>query len=175
MMVGMRPWTKYTAAMAELRRTSAPLASTARSLLLIWFLVTARYFSASLGRSISLTAIHQLRGDNLVENRHIRGDSEHLLAQFELFYGLSGHVIHCCRGHFGYLIPCFLIVSRPPLAPGTEPFISSRLRSGSACTTCNFLAVTRSLPIRPAMRVPFKTRPGVVPEPIEPGARVRSD
>ena len=27
----------------------------------------------------------------------------------------------------------------------------------------------------PAMRVPLNTRPGVVPEPIEPGARWRSD
>src|SRR5437588_5344809 len=132
MMVRMRFWAKYYTAMTELRRAGTPLASTTRPLLLIWFSVTARYLSASFGRSIALTAIHQLCGDNLVENRHIGGDSEHLLAQFELFYGLSGHVIHCSRGHFGYLIICFLIMSKPLLAPGTEPLISTRLRSGSA-------------------------------------------
>src|SRR5213082_231357 len=121
-MIGMRPGTKYDSAMAELWCASTSLACAACSLLPVWFLVTARYFSTSLGRSIALTAIHQLCGDNLVENRHIGGNSEHLLAQFELFYGLSGHVIHCSRRHFGYLITCFLIMSNPPLAPGTEPF-----------------------------------------------------
>src|SRR5438034_699294 len=103
MMVRMRLRAKYCTAMAELGRAGTSLASTARSLLLIWFFATARYFSASFCRSIALTAIHQLRSHNLVENRHIGGDSEHLLAQFELFNGLSGHVIHCSRGHFGYL------------------------------------------------------------------------
>src|SRR5881227_396772 len=113
----MRPGAKYASTMAELRCASTSLAGASRSLLPVWFPTTARYLSTSLGRSIALTAIHQLRGDNLVENRHIGGDSEHLLAQFELFYGLSGHVIHCSRGHFGYLITCFLIMSKPPLAP----------------------------------------------------------
>src|SRR5437588_6276585 len=132
MMVTMRLWAKYDATMAELCCARTSLARPARSLLLVWFLVTARYFSTSLGRSIALTTIDQLCGDNLVENRHIGCNSEHLLAQFELFYGLTGHVIHCSRGHFGYLITCFLIMSKPPLAPGTEPLTSSRLRSGSA-------------------------------------------
>src|SRR5215469_3721500 len=132
MMVSMRLWTKYCATMTELWSACAALAGTPRSFLLIWLSTSARYFTARLRRSVSLTAIHQLRGDNLVENRHVRGDSEHLLAQFELSYGLSGHVIHCSRGHFGYLFACFLIMSRPPLAPGTDPLTRSRLRSGSA-------------------------------------------
>src|SRR6266699_6204754 len=109
MMISMRLWAKDNSAMAELWSASAPLSRTACSLLFIGFLVAARYFTASLRRSISLTAIHQLRGDNLVENRHIGGDSEHLLAQFELFYGLSGHVIHCSCGHCGYLIHHMLL------------------------------------------------------------------
>src|SRR5712692_3450332 len=104
MMIRMRLWAKYSTTMAELRRACAPLSRTTCSLLFIGLLVAARYFTASLRRSISLTAIHQLCGDNLVENRHIRGHSEHLLAQLELFYGLSGHVIHCSCGHCGYLI-----------------------------------------------------------------------
>src|SRR2546427_4882714 len=132
MMVFTRLGTKYSSAMTELRCAGASLSSAACSFLLIRLSAAARYLTASLRRSIPLTAIHQLRGDNLVENRHVGGNSKHLLAQFELFYGLSGHVIHCSRGHFGYLITCFLIMSNPPLAPGTEPLTTSRLRSGSA-------------------------------------------
>src|SRR5258708_233722 len=131
-MVGMWPRTKYDTTMAERGRTCPSLAGAPCSFLLIRFFIPARSLSASFCRSIALPTIHQLCGHNLGETRHIRGDSEHLLAQFELFYGLSGHVIHCSRGHFGYLITCFLIVSKPPLAPGTEPFTTSRLRSGSA-------------------------------------------
>src|SRR5438270_11899177 len=117
-MVTMRLWAKYGATMAELRCASTSLAGPTRSLLLVWFLVTTRYFSTSLGRSIALTAIHQLCGDNLVENRHIGGGSEHLLAQFELFYGLSGHVIHCSRGHFGHL-PHHMLLNHEQTAIGT--------------------------------------------------------
>src|SRR5436309_9951264 len=101
MMVGMWFWPKYATAVAELWCASTSLTSTARSFLPVWFFVTARYLSASLGRSIALTTIHQLCGDNLMENRHIGGHSEHLLAQFELIYGFSSHVIHCSRGHYG--------------------------------------------------------------------------
>src|SRR5256714_14625793 len=100
----MRPGTKYGSAMAELWCASTSLAGASRSLLPVWFLTTTRYFSTSLGRSIALTAIHQLCSDNLVENRHIGGESENLPAQFELLYGLSGPVYHCSRGHFGYLL-----------------------------------------------------------------------
>ena len=38
-----------------------------------------------------------------------------------------------------------------------------------------FLTVTRALPMWPAMRVPLNTLPGVVPPPIEPGARCESE
>src|SRR6266852_6268021 len=105
MMVLMWFWAKYRAAMTELGGTGAALASAACAFLLIWLFATARYFTASLRRSSALAAIHQLCSDDLVENRLVRGDSEHLLAQFELFYGLSGHVIHCSCGHCVYLIP----------------------------------------------------------------------
>src|SRR5437762_11032457 len=131
MMIRVRPGTPYHTAMTELRCAGAPLAGMTRSLLSVGLFISARHFGASLGRSITLTTIHQLRGDHLVENRHMGGNSEHLFAQFELIYGLSGHVIHCSRGHCGYLFTCFLIMSKPPLAPGTEPLTNSRLRSGS--------------------------------------------
>ena len=116
----------------EEHRRGATLTGATCTFLFIGFFTPARYLTASFGRSIALTAIHQLCGDNLVEDRHIRDDSEHLLAQFELFYGFTSHVIHCSRGHCGYLITCFLITSRLPFAPGTDPLTSSRLRSGSA-------------------------------------------
>src|SRR5579863_6093022 len=175
MVIGMWLRAKNDTTMTKLRSAGTTLTGATGSLLLIWLFISARYLSTSLGRSIALTAIHQLRGDNLMKNCHIGGDSKHLLAQFELLYGLTGLVINCSRRHFGYLITCFFTISNPPLAPGTDPFTRSRFRSGSASITCNFIAVTRAWPICPAMRVPFRTRPGVVPEPMEPGARVRSD
>src|ERR1051326_9037626 len=46
---------------------------------------------------VPLATIHQLGRYNLMENRHIGGNSEHLLAQFELIYGLTGHVIQIGR------------------------------------------------------------------------------
>src|SRR5947209_16354570 len=126
------PWTKDNTTMTELWGAGTALPSTTRAFLFVWLFATTRYFTASFCRSISLTAIHQLCCNNLVENRNIGGNSEHLLAQFEAFNGLSGHVIHCSRRHLGYLITCFLIMSNPPLAPGTEPFTTSKLRSVSA-------------------------------------------
>ena len=43
--------------------------------------------------------------------------------------------------------------------------------STSTACTVTFWVVTVSLPIRPAMRMPLKTRPGVAQAPIEPGLR----
>ena len=60
-------------------------------------------------------------------------------------------------------------------APGMPPFTISRLRSASTRTTSSPLLVTRRLPICPAIFSPLKTLPGVVPPPMEPGARERSD
>src|SRR5258708_23665984 len=115
MMIGMRSWTPYDTTMPELWRASTSLASSPRSFLPVGFLATARYFTGSLCRSIALPAIYQLCRDNLVQDRYVRNNSEHLLAQFELFYGLSGHIINFSRGHRRYLFTCFLIMSKPPL------------------------------------------------------------
>jgi hypothetical protein len=52
--------------MTELRRSRAPLAGIASAFLFIWFFISARNFGTSLGGSIPLTAIDQLRGHNLV-------------------------------------------------------------------------------------------------------------
>src|SRR5579884_3695777 len=98
MMIAMRSGTPDHPTMTELRCACAPLACMTRSLLPVRLFIPTRYFGTSLGRSITLTTIHQLCGDHLMQNRHMGGNSEYLFAQFELIYGLSGHVIHCSRG-----------------------------------------------------------------------------
>src|SRR6266568_758441 len=118
MMVFTRLRAKYITTMTELRCAGASLPGAACPFLLIRLSTATCYFTASLRRSIPLTAIHQLRGDHLVEDRHVGGNSEHLLAQFELFNGLSGHVIHCSRGHFGYL-PHHMLLNHEQAAIGT--------------------------------------------------------
>src|SRR3954469_18615888 len=100
-MVRMRPRTKYNTAVTELRCTCATLTGITSPFLSIGLFITARNFTASLSRGIPLATIDQLCSDNLMENRHIRSDSEHLLTQFELFQGLTGLIIHCSRGHIG--------------------------------------------------------------------------
>ena len=47
-----------------------------------------------------------------------------------------------------------------PLAPGTAPRTSSRLRAGSRSITCRPLWVTRRAPMWPLIRTPFITRAG---------------
>src|SRR5206468_1555246 len=64
-----------------------------------------------------------------------------------------------------------LTITKPPGGPGIAPRMSSRLRSGSVCTTWRLMTVTRSFPICPAIRVPLNTRDGVEAPPMEPGER----
>ena len=59
----------------------------------------------------------------------------------------------------------------PPRGPGTAPLTRISSRSGSAETTSRFRAVTWRPPMRPAIRVPLKTRDGVAQAPIDPGTR----
>src|SRR3989338_7034582 len=57
-----------------------------------------------------------------------------------------------------------------PLLPGTAPSTASKFSSESTFATFKFRTVTRSPPMRPAIRVPFKTRCGQT-APMEPGSR----
>ena len=59
----------------------------------------------------------------------------------------------------------------PPLGPGMAPLMSSSPRSASTAWTVRFWVVVRTSPIRPAIRMPLKTRPGVDAPPMEPGLR----
>ena len=58
-----------------------------------------------------------------------------------------------------------------PLGPGTAPLIRSSPRSASTECTVSDCTVVRTPPIRPAIRTPLNTRPGVAHAPMEPGER----
>src|SRR5581483_5475066 len=104
---------------------------------------------------------------------HVWLEPEDTLVQVELAQHLAGHVADVYLGHG--VLRLLRINSSPFRAPGTAPLSASKLRSGSTCITSRFCTVMRSPPMRPAMRMPLNTRPGVVPLPTEPGAPWRSD
>lgn len=60
---------------------------------------------------------------------------------------------------------------RFPGFPGTAPFTISKFSFVSTFIIFKFDTVVSLPPIRPAIFLPGKTRPGEVPCPIEPGAR----
>ena len=62
-----------------------------------------------------------------------------------------------------------------PGAPGIAPLMSRRLFSVSTLITSKFWTVFLTLPIWPAIFLPFQTLPGVWHWPIEPGARWESE
>ena len=70
---------------------------------------------------------------------------------------------------------CFFAAVRsttsPPLGPGMAPLTRIRPFSASTAWTVRFWTVTVSRPMRPAIRTPLKTRPGVAQAPMEPGLR----
>ena len=118
--------------------------------------------------------------DHLVHQRDVRLDVEQLGGQ------LDGAVRSCRPGvltsilrvlaAFGshYFSPRLIALrttTSPPVRPGMAPLISSTPFSASTLCTNRFWVVTRSLPIRPDIRVPLNTRPGVAQPPMEPGRR----
>ena len=58
-----------------------------------------------------------------------------------------------------------------PFGPGMAPLTRMRFCSRSTAWMVRPCAVYRTPPIRPAIRTPLKTRPGVAQPPIEPGRR----
>ena len=64
-----------------------------------------------------------------------------------------------------------LIVTQPPLEPGTAPLTMIRPRSLSVRTTCRFWVVTRTAPMWPAIFLPLNTLPGSWHWPVEPWLR----
>ena len=65
------------------------------------------------------------------------------------------------------------MVTYEPLLPGNAPLISKMFLSDKILTISRLRTLTRSPPIRPAMRMPFNTREGNEEAPIDPGARSR--
>src|SRR6185437_3677447 len=70
-----------------------------------------------------------------------------------------------------HLVMDGLIVTMPPSQPGTAPLIRTIFFCASTFTTVRCVVVAVSLPICPGIITPLKTRPGVVPAPIEPMER----
>ncbi len=67
-----------------------------------------------------------------------------------------------------------LISTRPLAGPGIAPLTITTSLSSSTLTTTRSEAVFFTLPIRPDMRLPLCTRPGVRRQPIEPPWRKNS-
>src|SRR6185295_15869458 len=114
----------------------------------------------------------ELGHHDLVHQRDVRLHVEDVAGQLDRAGLVALGVDHVDRAH---LAPPFLAAERTrisaPLGPGTAPLTSSRLFSVSTACTVRFCTVKRWLPMRPAIRTPLKTRPGVAQAPMEPGER----
>ena len=134
----------------------------------------APHLAAALGGMSALTCCCQLSRDHLMDQRDIRGHVEELSWQIG-GTGLGAlDIEHIDRTGFavpGSFLAALRRTAKPPLLPGIAPLIKIRPRSASTACTVRFCTVTRSTPIRPAIRRPLKTRPGVAQPPIDPGER----
>src|SRR5262249_7293312 len=117
----------------------------------------------------------QLSHHDLVHQRDVGLHVEDVGGQLDGVGPLALVVEHV---HGGHLAPPFLVVlaalrtsTSAPAGPGMAPRTRSRLFSRSIAWTVRFCTVNRALPIRPAIRTPLNTRPGVAQAPIEPGER----
>src|SRR5258708_582129 len=114
-----------------------------------------------------------------IENSHIHRGGLASAARAHCLFGLNlgGCCLFSCGGfgsHDDYdLRETPFISTSVPRRPGTAPEITISLVSGSTCKTLSPRTVTRSWPMRPAMRMPLATRPPARPPepPIEPGER----
>src|SRR5690606_26147128 len=121
-----------------------------------------------------------LRDHDLVDQRDVRLRVEHVHGQLggtgllalgvqhvdgdRRLLSLLRHAVHAP-------FTAVLTTTVPPLGPGTAPLMSSRPCSASTAWTRRFWVVWRTLPIRPAIFRPLKTRAGVAAPPIAPGLR----
>src|SRR5699024_5039805 len=122
----------------------------------------------------------QLRHHHLVHQRQVGLDTEDLGGELDGTVGLPGRCTDVELEVHGVLrggharAPPFTAertITRPPLRPGMAPLMRRTPASASTLWTLRFMVVTRSLPMRPAIFLPLKTRPGVAAPPIEPGLR----
>ena len=150
-------------------RPDGTLARPAQALLLADLDGGARHFAAALGARVAGAAVRHLGDVGLVEHRPVRFDGEDFIRDFNFAKRGPGRVNHL-ELHFATFLAERTWTSAP-IGPGTDPATKMTFCSSFLVTISRLRTVTRSAPMWPAMRVPLKTRPGVVPEPMEPGAR----
>ena len=127
-------------------------ACVARSLLLICFLRGTGDLRTLFGRVRSLTLIGQMLFDIEVDCVLVGFDTKNGIIEFRLAPGILTLLIENTDLHY------FSTIRNPFLGPGTEPLIMSRFFSSSTFMMVRFWTVVFALPIRPAIRIPLKTR-----------------
>src|SRR5690606_1733229 len=165
------------AAAGELGRPDGAVPGATGALLAVRLGAAAADLTAGLGLVGPLAGGRQLRHDHLVHERDVGLHVEDLRRQVD---GAARAAVgaddvdggHCCSppADAGCLA-AVRMSSSPPLGPGTAPLTSSRFRSGWTSWMVRFWTVWRTPPIRPAIRVPLKTRAGVAHAPMAPGER----
>src|SRR5664279_550780 len=165
----------HHATAGHLRSAAGALTSAAGALLLERLLTSTGNHGARLGSVRALAGGGALRDDDLVDERNVGDDVKHVAGQVNRTGLLALGVDHVDgqRVSHGNHAPFAAERMRttPPLLPGTAPLISRKPLSRSTPTTRRFCTVLRSLPMRPAILMPLKTRDGVEAPPIEPGLR----
>src|SRR5262249_9397286 len=163
------------AAAGVLRRPQRALAGPAGALLPVRLPAAAADRAPGLGGVGALPGRRLLGHDHLVHQRDVDLDAEELGRELDVPAALAGRGDDLDRAHLAsFTAGCLAALrtrTRLPRGPGTAPRMSSRPRSASTAWTVSRGTVVRTLPIRPAIRMPLKTRPGVAQPPIEPGDR----
>src|SRR3954453_16864218 len=102
----------------------------------------------------------ELRRHHLVDQRDVRGHVEELRRELDALLSHGQAPFTASRTS-----------TMRPRVPGPAPLTSSSPFTASTAWTVRFRTVVRSWPIRPAIRMPLKTRDGVEEAPIETGFR----
>src|SRR5271154_6196992 len=163
-------------AAGELRRTGRALAGAAGALLAIRLPAAAAGLSAGFGRMRALAGRRPLGRHHPMHQRDVGRRVEQLGRQLDgatllAVRAADVNLDRLGRHQFSPRLMALRTITSPPLRPGMAPLISSTPFSASTLCTIRFWVVTRSLPIRPAIRVPLNTRAGVAHPPMEPGRR----
>src|SRR5205085_10316885 len=110
------------------------------------------HFVAGLGFGRSTARARQIMPDRFIEQRLIDRSGENRVGQVQSADFLVAEIDDVYARH-GY---CFDLrkMTYPPLGPGTAPLTRITLSSTSTWTISRFRTVTRSVPMRPPMRIP---------------------
>src|SRR5690606_2787436 len=156
------------------RRADRTLTGAAGALLAVRLLATTADRGPRLGLRGALSRGGELGDDDLVDQRHVRGDVEDRGGQLGGAGLLARGVqdvdgLGVSHGHAPFT--AVRTTTTPRFGPGIGPATSSRPLSTSTAWIVRFWVVWRLWPMRPAIRWPRNTRPGVEAPPIEPGLR----